>query len=55
VGVDNFWVVSTPSKLERTPVLRVDTGDDGLNAQFTSLGRVYVLVGYRTRKPTPFG
>ena len=55
VGVDNFWVVSTPAKLERTPVLRVDTGDEELNAQFTGLGRVYVLVGYRTRKPTPFG
>jgi len=55
VGVDNFLVVSTPSKLERTPVLRVDTGDDGLNAKFTGMGRVYVLVGYRTRKPTPFG
>jgi predicted polyphosphate/ATP-dependent NAD kinase len=55
VGVDNFLVVSTPSKLERTPVLRVDTGDDGLNAQFMGMGRVYVLVGYRTRKPTPFG
>ena len=55
VGVDNFLVVSTPSKLERTPVLRVDTGDEGLNALFMGIGRVYVLVGYRTRKPTPFG
>ncbi len=55
VGVDGFWVVSTPAKLERTPVLRVDTGDDELNREFTGRGRLNVLVGYRTRKPTPFG
>lgn len=53
VGVDNFWVVSTPSKLERTPVLRVDTGDADLDGQFRSRGQMQVIMGYRTRKYVP--
>jgi predicted polyphosphate/ATP-dependent NAD kinase len=53
VGVDNFWVVSTPSKLDRTPALRVDTGDGELDGQFTARGQMQVLMGYRTRKYVP--
>ncbi len=53
VGVDNFVVVSTPAKLARTPVLRVDTGDDDLNQAFAFKGYIPVLVGYRTWKLVP--
>ena len=53
MGVDNFLVVSTPAKLARTPVLRVDTGDDSLNRAFAFKGYIPVLVGYRTWKLVP--
>ncbi len=53
IGVDNIWVVSTPTKLERTPVLRVDTGDPELDRAFTGKGQLYILVGYRARKLVP--
>jgi predicted polyphosphate/ATP-dependent NAD kinase len=53
VGIDHFWVVCTPAKLERTPLLRVDTGDDELNKAFRDLDHIYVLLGYRTRRPVP--
>jgi predicted polyphosphate/ATP-dependent NAD kinase len=53
VGVDNFLVVSTPAKLARTPVLRVDTGDDDLNQAFAMKGYIPVMVGYRTWKLVP--
>jgi len=53
IGPDNIWIVSTPTKLERTPVLRVDTGDPELDRAFTAKGQLYVLVGYRARKLVP--
>ncbi len=53
VGVDGFDVVSTPAKLARTPVLRVDTGDPEVNGMFRDKGHMGVLIGYRTRKLIP--
>ncbi len=50
VGVRGFDVVSTPAKLARTPVLRVDTGDGDVNDMFRRQGHMGVLIGYRTRK-----
>jgi predicted polyphosphate/ATP-dependent NAD kinase len=53
VGPDGFEVVSTPAKLARTPVLRVDTGDADVNLAFLEKGHIGVLIGYRTRKLVP--
>ena len=47
IGVDNIIVVSTPSKLVHTPVLRVDTGDKKLDQVFAKLGYLMVVIGYR--------
>ncbi len=53
VGVNGFDVVSTPAKLARTPVLRVDTGDTEVNGMFRKRGHMGVLIGYKTRKLIP--
>ena len=53
VGVGNVLVVSTPAKLARTPVLRVDTGEASLDAEFTAKEYMFVLVGYRARRLHP--
>jgi predicted polyphosphate/ATP-dependent NAD kinase len=47
IGLDNIIVISTPSKLANTPVLRVDTGDKTLDKQFAELEFIMVVVGYR--------
>lgn len=48
VGPDNVCVISTPTKLKDTRVLRVDTGDRALDE--TLRGPVKVTTGYRRRK-----
>jgi len=53
VGVAGFDVVSTPAKLARTPILRVDTGDPEVNGMFRERGHMGVLIGYKTRKLIP--
>ncbi len=53
VGVDGFEIVSTPAKLARTPMLRVDTGDAQVNQAFFDRGHMGVLIGYKTRKLIP--
>ena len=53
VGVEGFDVVSTPAKLARTPVLRVDTGDTEVNGMFRERGHMGVLIGYKTRRLIP--
>ncbi|MFO8078379.1 MAG: ATP-NAD kinase family protein [Thermoplasmatota archaeon] len=50
IGVDNIIVVSTPSKLQATPVLRVDTGDTSLDASFAALEMIMVVIGYRVSR-----
>jgi len=47
IGIDNIIVLSTPSKLKNTPVIRVDTGDRELDKQFAELDYILVVTGYR--------
>jgi predicted polyphosphate/ATP-dependent NAD kinase len=44
VGPENLIVVATPQKCARTPVLYLDTGDEGVNAMFED--PVRVICGY---------
>ncbi len=53
IGVTNVIVVATPAKLAVTPVIRVDTGDPGLDASFAKRGFWLVVVGYKTSKVHP--
>jgi predicted polyphosphate/ATP-dependent NAD kinase len=48
VGRDRVLVVSTPTKLRGTPVLRVDTGDPSLDVEFR--GSMKVITGYKRRR-----
>jgi len=47
IGIDNIIVVSTPSKLVSTPILRVDTGDKSLDMSFIKKEFFMVVIGYR--------
>ena len=47
IGLDNIIVVSTPSKLVSTPLLRVDTGDKKLDHVFVKKEFMMVVIGYR--------
>ncbi len=53
IGTRNILVVATPAKLAATPVLRVDTGDEALDAEIRRKEYLFVLVGYRTTKLHP--
>lgn len=53
IGVKNVLAVATPAKLAATPLLRVDTGDEALDAEFRKKEYVFVLIGYRTTKLHP--
>lgn len=50
VGKRGIIVVATPAKLARTPVLRFDTGDAGLDAELAKVGYMPVVIGYRRRR-----
>jgi len=47
IGIDNIIVISTPSKLKATPVIRVDTGDIILDKEFVLYEMMMVVIGYR--------
>lgn len=47
IGLDNIIVISTPSKLASTPVIRVDTGDKKLDHIFAEKEFMMVTIGYR--------
>ena len=47
IGRENIMIVSTPAKLQRTPVLRFDTGDIELNKELAGRGWFSVVMGYR--------
>lgn len=47
IGIDNIIVISTPSKLKATPVIRVDTGDEELDQEFIEYEMMMVVIGYR--------
>ncbi len=53
IGLPNVVVVSTPSKLNATPVLRVDSGDAELDREFARKEYVFVVIGYRTSRLHP--
>jgi predicted polyphosphate/ATP-dependent NAD kinase len=53
IGIPNVIVVSTPAKLNATPVLRVDTGDPELDKAFAKKEYLFVVIGYRTSKLHP--
>ena len=53
IGVPNVIVVSTPAKLNATPVLRVDTGEPQLDQEFARKEYLFVVIGYRTSKLHP--
>lgn len=46
VGIGNIVVISTPAKLARTPLLRIDTGDATLDTALISRKFLAVVVGY---------
>jgi predicted polyphosphate/ATP-dependent NAD kinase len=47
IGIDNIIIVATPAKLAETPLIRVDTGDPHLDAQFSTKEYFLVVIGYR--------
>ena len=47
IRIENIIVVSTPSKLASTPVIRVDTGDKELDHSFMKKEFMMVVIGYR--------
>ncbi len=47
IGIENIIVISTPSKLAHTPIIRVDTGDKKLDKEFAELEFIIILIGYR--------
>jgi len=47
IGRENIIVVSTPAKLQKTPVLRFDTGDAELDRVLAGRSWFSVVVGYR--------
>jgi predicted polyphosphate/ATP-dependent NAD kinase len=47
IGKDNLTVIVTPHKLDLTPVLKVDTGDAGLDNGLR--GYIPVITGYRQK------
>ena len=47
IGIENIIVVSTPSKLLSTPLIRVDTGDPYLDKEFSDYEMMMVVIGYR--------
>ena len=53
VGVDNILGVVTPAKLLSVRALRVETGDDALDEEFSSMRYMKVIQGYRTTRILP--
>jgi predicted polyphosphate/ATP-dependent NAD kinase len=50
IGIENIIVVSTPSKISHTPLIRVDTGNKELDSLFSSQGFIMVVIGYRLHR-----
>jgi predicted polyphosphate/ATP-dependent NAD kinase len=50
IGPRNMIVAATPAKLARTPVLRFDTGDPGLDLELAARGYLPVIAGYRRER-----
>ena len=50
VGLDNILGIITPSKLLTIDSLRIDTGDENLDAEFLQRKYLKMLQGYRTTR-----
>jgi len=46
-GLDNIYILATPTKIKRTSNLRADTSDDELNQQIRNKGYMKVVQGFR--------
>jgi len=55
IGIENILIVSTPAKLNRTPALRVDTGDPALDKEFTDKKHTFVIAGDHFKVLHPIG
>ena len=55
IGIENIVIVATPAKLARTPVLRFDTGDPGLDDELAQAGYLRVIVGYHRQRMAATG
>jgi len=55
VGLDNIWILTTPAKLARTPVLRVDTGDLELDNEIAGKKSYRIIIGYRLMRRMSIG
>ena len=53
VGIDNILGVVTPAKLLTVRTLRIETGDEALDAEFAAKRYMKVLQGYRTTRVLP--
>jgi len=53
IGTDNVLGVVTPAKLLTVRALRIETGDEDLDAEFASLRYMKILQGYRTTRILP--
>ncbi|MEF8873311.1 MAG: ATP-NAD kinase family protein [Candidatus Thermoplasmatota archaeon] len=49
-GLDNIYILATPTKLKKTDTLRADTGDDELDAKISEKGYMKVVQGYREHR-----
>ncbi len=46
-GLMNIYILATPSKMKKTPVLRADTGDTELDKEIHDKGFMRVVTGFR--------
>jgi predicted polyphosphate/ATP-dependent NAD kinase len=53
IGIDNILGVVTPAKLLTVRMLRIETGDEELDAEFVALAYMKVLQGFRTTRILP--
>lgn len=53
VGIENIIGIVTPSKLLSVRKLRIDSGDDELDTEFSKLKYMKVIQGYRTTRILP--
>ena len=53
IGIDNVLGVVTPSKLLSVRALRIETGDETLDSEFSSRKYLKILQGYRTTRILP--
>ncbi len=52
-GLKNIYIIATPSKLQKTPKLRADTGDAALDGKIKEKGYMRVVQGFREYRIVP--